>query len=167
MNRLLRSRSVPFAGVLVTVCLSAGLTAAAPTSRAVPVEGPIRGEVVRVIDGDTLEVEAFVWPDHRVTASVRVEGIDTPELRGRCDAEKEMARRARDYVIALLDHHGSTVLLKKVRHDKYAGRVLASVLLPGDIDLAGTLIAEGLARPYDGKTRGSWCEPQDTALNNH
>jgi hypothetical protein len=34
--------------------------------------------------------------------SVRVAGIDTPEIRGHCDAEKQLAIKARDRVLALL-----------------------------------------------------------------
>ncbi len=58
--------------------------------------GPIHAEVVSAYDGDTLTVDAHPWPGVTIRTGVRVNGIDTPEIRGKCDAEKEMAREARD-----------------------------------------------------------------------
>lgn len=47
------------------------------------------GAVVKeAYDGDTLTVEASLWPDLVWTGNVRVLGVDTPEIRGECDQEK-------------------------------------------------------------------------------
>ncbi len=121
--------------------------------RAIP--GPIPATVVKVIDGDTLEVEARIWPDQLVRTAVRLDGIDAPELRGECDGERSLARRARDELAATA---GRDVLLLQVRHDKYGGRVVARVLDLMGRDLGDRLIAAGMARAYDGGARGSWCE---------
>src|SRR5690606_10793304 len=64
--------------------------------------GPVPAEVLRVVDGDTIEVRAHVWLGHEVTTLVRIAGIDTPELRGKCAAERTAARRAADGLAALL-----------------------------------------------------------------
>ena len=48
-------------------------------------------EVVRVVDGDTIEVNAHYWPGHTWRGKVRLRGIDTPELRGKCEIETLMA----------------------------------------------------------------------------
>ncbi len=58
--------------------------------------GPIAADVVRVYDGDTLTVDAHPWPHITVRTSVRVDGIDAPEIRGKCDSEKALAREARE-----------------------------------------------------------------------
>jgi len=64
------------------------------------IPGPIVATVVSVDDGDTLTVNAYPWPGMTIRTAVRVNGVDTPEIRGLCDAEKELAKRARDYVRA-------------------------------------------------------------------
>jgi len=41
--------------------------------------GPVSAKVIRVVDGDTFTVEAYPWPGLEAKASVRVNGVDTPE----------------------------------------------------------------------------------------
>ncbi len=60
------------------------------------IPGPVTADVVSVYDGDTLTVDAHPWPQITVRTSVRVDGIDAPEIRGKCDSEKAMAREARE-----------------------------------------------------------------------
>lgn len=45
------------------------------------------------------------------------------------------------------------VSLIEVRRDKYGGRVVAGVRLADGEDLGARLVADGLARPYDGVRR--------------
>lgn len=116
--------------------------------------GPVRSVVIRTIDGDTLLVRARIWPGHEVTASVRLAGVDAPELRGRCDAESIAARRARSYLAKLIE--GGPVELTDIKPDKYGGRVVARVTSAGR-DLSELLILAGHARPYHGGKRGGWC----------
>ena len=112
--------------------------------------------VTDVYDGDTLTVDAEVWPDIGWTGSVRVRNVDTPEIRGACDQEKRLAIAARDYVRGLLLEE--SVTLTEVDNDLYGGRVLAHVQLKGGESLADLLIGNGYGRPYDGGTRQSWCD---------
>lgn len=111
--------------------------------------GPVSATVVRVVDGDTIAVEARPWPGQIVETLVRVRGVDTPELRSSCGAEKEAANVARDYVVSLLNE-GDRVELRAIAGDKYFGRVVADVDLPDHRDLSKLLIAGGYAVPYDG-----------------
>lgn len=119
--------------------------------------GPVPARVVRVVDGDTIQVAARIWLGQEVTTAVRVIGVDTPELKGKCAAEREKAQAAKAFVEKLLPA-GATVLLVDVRHDKYGDRVLAKVGLKDGAYLADVLIGEGLARPYAGDSRKPWCE---------
>ena len=65
---------VRLAGALTLAC--AVSTAAAASDSRRPVPGPIRAHLVRVLDGDTIEVLARVWPDHYIETRVRLDGID-------------------------------------------------------------------------------------------
>ena len=56
--------------------------------------GPLPARVVSVIDGDTLEVRVHIWLGQNLDTRVRLAGIDAPELKGKCDREKDLARRA-------------------------------------------------------------------------
>jgi endonuclease YncB( thermonuclease family) len=110
--------------------------------------------VLSVYDGDTFTARAKIWPSVEVETSVRVDGVDTPELRGKCPKEVALARAARDRVKELT---AEGVILTRIRHGKYAGRVVARVLLPDGSDLAVLLVKEGFGREYHGGKRESWC----------
>lgn len=114
--------------------------------------------VTAVTDGDTLRVKASPWlPGYTVETSVRVRGIDTPELpsHASCTAEGELGTAAR--AVALLEFLGQPVALIAVAPDKYGDRVLATVQRTDGVDWAGLMLAKGLAHPYDGGTKAPWC----------
>jgi len=121
---------------------------------AVIISGPITAEVVSVYDGDTFTVNSYPWPGMIIRVSVRVNGIDTPEIRGKCLAEKTLAIKARNRAKELLSDE---VYLVDIKRGKYAGRIVADVYLKSGKNLAEVLIKEELGREYDGKKRKSWC----------
>jgi endonuclease YncB( thermonuclease family) len=125
--------------------------------------GPIGAEVVRVIDGDTIEIRAQIWLQLALTSHVRVRGIDTPEMRGECFEEKAMAAAARDRLAELV---GPALRLTNISDDKYFGRVVADVSAGDGTDIGAAMIASGLARPYDGETRGDWCATGSVTVGN-
>jgi endonuclease YncB( thermonuclease family) len=137
----------------VSIPLAVAVIAASPVPEAIP------AQVVRVVDGDTIEVRASIWPGHEVRVLVRLHGIDAPELPGRCRAESDKAEAARQLVGRLT--RGRAVTLYGVRHGKYAGRVVARVVAgrvtAGADDLGEALLAAGLARRYAGGERKGWC----------
>ncbi len=102
----------------------------------------------RVIDGDTA---VMLTADGEKT--VRFKGLDTPEIKGRCDAEKQAARRAKTATERLLKK--GAITLKKPSRDKY-GRVAAFVLVDGR-PIHEALIRAGHGRPYTGGKRQGWC----------
>lgn len=112
-------------------------------------------QVRTVYDGDTFFADIKGWPpvagQH---IGIRVYGIDTPEMRGKCPEEKELARKAKQRAVELL-RAANTVELRNLRRDKYF-RLLAEVYVDGK-NLGDSLIKEGLAVPYYGKTKTSWC----------
>ena len=118
--------------------------------------GPIPAVVTEVVDGDTIGVRARIWLGQDVEIRVRILDIDTPELRGDCEKERSLALAARDQVVK--QALGKQVQMWDIGYGKYAGRVTARITLPDGADLGADLINAGLARPYDGAARGSWCE---------
>lgn len=119
-------------------------------------QGPVAGEVLEVIDGDTLRVRLHIWIGQHLETLVRIDGIDTPEKRGKCASERAKAEQARLALERILQD--GKVTLFDVRHEKYAGRVLAKAADAGGHDIAGQLQAAGLARVYHGGRRLGWCE---------
>jgi len=133
--------------------LLAGISAA---NAAEVIPGPVPARVVRVIDGDTLTVEATIWLGQRLTVNARVRGIDTPELHGACEREKVMAEAARSALARMAE--ARAVRLTNIANGKYAGRVLADIETDDGTDVAAYMLATGLARPYDGRARAGWCD---------
>jgi len=129
---------------------------AAPAGAGEVLRGPYLATVTGVTDGDTLKVRVSLWIDLETVTAVRLRGIDAPEIRGRCDAEKTLAVQAKG---VLSRQTTQTVLLRNVARDKYNGRVEADVItVPDGRDLARTMLASGLARPYGGGGRRGWCD---------
>ena len=120
------------------------------------IAGPVEARVTKVRDGDTVEVEAFIWPMQTVHVAVRLKGIDAPEHRGKCPAEKHAATVATDRLAALIGK--GTVSLYDISGGKYYGRVLARIGTDGEKDLSRTLLKEGLVAPYKGGKRRDWCD---------
>ncbi len=135
------------------IVLGAADMGAAAGAETIP--GPVPAAVIRVIDGDTLEVRARVWVGNDITTLVRLRGVDAPERQGACPAERRLAARARRFVVDLVA--GGPVALRRVGLGKYAGRVVADVALIDGLDLGTALARAGLARPYRGGRRGDWC----------
>lgn len=121
-----------------------------------PIKG---GRVIKVYDADTITIASKLpfdgSPIYRL--SVRLNGIDTPEIKGKgiSDDEKEAAKNARDFVANMVLN--KFVRLENIETEKY-GRILADVYI-GDIHLNKLLLEEKYAVKYDGGTKNkpeSW-----------
>jgi micrococcal nuclease len=147
---------MPFDRAFLVALVGAALLPACPAAAREVLAGPVPARVVDIVDGDTLTVRAHIWLGQEVETRVRLIGIDTPELRGGCDSEREQARAARAALSALVA--GRTVTLRDIEADVYGGRVLARLDPVDGVDVAAALVDGGLARPYDGRTRRApWC----------
>jgi micrococcal nuclease len=105
-------------------------------------------KVIKVYDGDTITVATKLYATDTAVYrfSVRLAGIDTPEIHGATSAEKAAAITSRDLLSNLI--MDKIVLLKNVQFEKY-GRLLADVYL-GDLHLNQYLLDNNCAVPYDG-----------------
>ena len=111
------------------------------------------GYVIKVYDGDTITIATKVHPDNDMMYrfSVRLRGIDCPEMKSSDESERERAKIAQKEMSDLCLNQ--TVQLKNVDLDKY-GRLLADVYLH-DYHLNMHMLNRNLAVPYDGKTKES------------
>lgn len=150
--------SVPIlSGALLfaAACDQPSLPAPVRPPRTDSIEGPVAARVDRIIDGDTIQVQAAIWLGQTITIRVRIDGIDAPEPEGRCAEERRLAALARDYLAQRVDR--APIKLTHIVYDKYGGRVRATVTdAKGDVGAA--LLRAGLARPYHGERRAPWCE---------
>ncbi len=148
----------PVAWVFVICFLTWAILFAAFISSAQSKElfGPYKADVISVYDGDTFRANIHLFPGLSYNRSIRINGIDTPELRAKCPLEKAKALTAKGSLQALLFE--GDVVLAHVHEGKYAGRVVADVFLHDGTNVGGELVSRGLARSYDGKeARASWC----------
>lgn len=109
--------------------------------------------VLRIIDGDTIVVDLPCDIDIVCKAQpLRIAHIDTPEMHGHCAEEKSAARKAKALVEALLPI-GSTIVVSNIQksHEKY-DRLLIEIP-----KVSNALLEKGLARPYEGEKKQSWC----------
>lgn len=141
------SNTVGSLAVVASLFVATVLAPAPPAkARSAALPGPVAAVVERVVDGDTLAVRARIWIGQELSILVRIRGIDTAELRARCDAERRQAVAARAFVDGLV--RGQTVRLTDIDGGKYAGRVLAEVWTAGGDNLGALLLSSGLAEPY-------------------
>jgi endonuclease YncB( thermonuclease family) len=125
-----------------------------------PING---GRVIKVYDGDTITIASKLpfaeSPLYRL--SVRLNGIDTPEIKGKTDDEKQAAKIARDALSGLILN--KFVTLKNIQSEKY-GRILADVYV-NELHLNQWMIQQRYAVSYEGKTKtppSSWLKYQET-----
>ena len=116
--------------------------------------GPYSLIAPTAIDGDTLRAEVPVWPFVNIDASIRVIGVDTPELNVACEKERALAAKA--FTKAWINRN-SPIVIGSVKPDKFSGRYDAIVTGAGGERLSAALIQAGHGRVYNGGARQSWC----------
>lgn len=127
---------------------------------------PHQGEIVsaavwKVYDGDTISVIILHGGVVPMKLSVRVTGVDTPEIKSNSSAEKLAAQLVRDDVSEKLLNQ--IVKCRIDSWDKYGGRVVGEIFFRQLVSsknnsyletaLSEYLLASKLARPYGGDTK--------------
>lgn len=127
------------------------------------------GKVIKVYDGDTITIAAKLPYSngieeqlHKVNSiyditdtvpiyrfNVRLSGIDSPEIKGKSQTERDLAMISRDRLHKQI--FGKIVHLKNISTEKY-GRILADVYLD-DLHINQWMLQEKLAVEYDGGTK--------------
>ena len=116
-------------------------------------------EIVKVVDGDTIDVIIDLGFDLYKKERVRIAGVDTPEKRTRDLKEKELGIDATNWLTEQLDSaiDGEDDLVIRTEIDggfgKY-GRLLGWLYIGEDTEsINERMIREGYAWKYDGGTK--------------
>ena len=109
--------------------------------------------VLKVVDGDTVDVEIDLGFDLTKKERVRLGGIDTPESRTRDLEEKKLGLQAKDYLKSLIMN--ADKLIVRTEKDGKFGRMIGYLYMNPEatVSLNQMLIDEGFAWMYDGGTK--------------
>jgi endonuclease YncB( thermonuclease family) len=107
-----------------------------------------RGKVIKVYDGDTITIASKLpYKSSEIYRfSVRLRGIDSPEIKSTSPVEKELAINSKICLSNVI--LGQIVDLKNVSTEKY-GRILADVYID-NVSVNKWMLENKLAVPYDG-----------------
>jgi len=109
----------------------------------------IVSRVISVYDGDTFRVDIdSLSPIVGKNIAIRLEGVDTPEIRGQCQYENDLALLARDFVRDKL-RNAKEIKLNDIQRGK--------VFIDG-VSLEKELLENELAYRYNGGKKTSWCK---------
>ena len=112
-------------------------------------------KILKIVDGDTIDVDLDLGFDISFTQRVRLAGIDTPESRTTDKYEKTLGLEVKDKLKKAIDA-ATTVVIRTEKPDsteKY-GRILGWIFLDGNpVSINQTLIDEGFAWSYMGETK--------------
>ena len=115
----------------------------------VPFVPPVtRGKVIKVYDGDTITIASKLpyKSSQMYRFSVRLRGIDSPEIKSKSLAEKDLAMNSKMALSNLILE--KNVDLKNISTEKY-GRILADVYID-NVNVNTWMLENKLALPYDG-----------------
>lgn len=112
-------------------------------------------QIVEVYDGDTFKINLPQQiPIFGDKLSIRLAGVDTPEMKGTSDEVKALAKQARELTEKALQG-ADQIELRNPQRGKYF-RIVSEVWIDGE-SLADLLKAKGLAKDYDGEgARPEW-----------
>jgi micrococcal nuclease len=112
-------------------------------------------QVLKVVDGDTIDVIIDLGFDVSFTSRVRLAGIDTPESRTTDAREKILGQEVKEYLKKVLEGATDIVIRteKSDSSEKY-GRILGWLFINRQTDsLNMELVNKGYAWSYDGGTK--------------
>lgn len=102
-----------------------------------------RATIINVVDGDTIDAVVELGFKITTTQRIRLARVDTPEKN------QPRFEEAKKHTAALIG--GKQVKLRTVKMSKW-GYYLGEITIDGK-NISDSLIAAGLAKPYDGGTK--------------
>jgi len=114
--------------------------------------------ITSVYDGDTFRANIADYPPVvGENIGIRINGIDTPEMKGKCNRESALAKFAQEHTEKTL-LSAKVIELRNMKRGKYF-RIVADVYVDG-VNLGEQLVNQGFAVIYDGQSsRRDWCLP--------
>lgn len=107
--------------------------------------------LIKIVDGDTVDVLIDLGFNTTKKERVRLLGIDTPESATKDLAEKKLGLEAKEYIIQWFTKN-TPFRLQTTKDDKY-GRILGVFTGLDGKTLNTRLVDEGYAWAYDGGTK--------------
>lgn len=108
-------------------------------------------EVIKVVDGDTIDVIFDVGFSMFRKERIRLDGIDTPESVTSDGYEKKFGIESKQFLQMWLSKQNK-LRAKTKKDDKY-GRILADIYGDEDICVNKLMVESGFAWEYDGGTK--------------
>lgn len=109
--------------------------------------------IISVYDGDTFKAKINTLPEFLNPFSIRINGIDCPEIRSSNLNEKAHAIIERNRADSILNT-AKQVTLKNTKKGKYF-RLVADVEVDNK-KFDSIMIHNGICRPYNGEKRYKW-----------
>ena len=111
--------------------------------------GPYRCVVERVVDGDTVHCLVSLGLDQYAYRSIRLAGVDSPELFSGPPEERERGRAAKAHLESMAPP-GTKCLLRTEKDRRTFDRYVGSLLLADGTDVASAMVRSGHARWSEG-----------------
>jgi micrococcal nuclease len=111
-----------------------------------------RATVLKVVDGDTIDLDIDLGLRTHVNERIRLDGINTPESNSKVAEERTAAAAATEFLRSLLTDPKVLVKTKKDAQEKF-GRYLGVVTNSAGVNVNEALVAAGHAKPYSGGAR--------------
>jgi len=108
-------------------------------------------ELLRVVDGDTIDVRIDLGFNVWHKCRIRLVGINAPESRTRDKEEKKRGLAAKSWLIDKLESAEDELEMKSYGVGKY-GRVLGEIYI-NEVNINELMVKEGHAVKYDGGKR--------------
>lgn len=104
-------------------------------------------KIIKVVDGDTIDVNIDLGFGITLKQRVRLKGIDSSETRTLDLEEKKKGLEAKEWLKKELSREGEWII-ETTKEDKY-GRILGTLYLVGDpVTVNERMLNEGIAVPF-------------------
>ena len=107
--------------------------------------------VLKVVDGDTLDVSIDLGFSITSIQRIRLSGVDTPETNTKDDMERKLGNDAKSFVSNWVSEQ-KQMTIKTTKDDKY-GRMLGEISGDDGLTINQILLEKGYAWPYDGNAK--------------
>jgi micrococcal nuclease len=107
--------------------------------------------VLKVVDGDTVDVSIDLGFSVTTIQRIRLAGVDTPETNTKDELERTIANEAKQFVVDWVSKQNQ-MIIKTTKDDKY-GRMLGEIFGDDGQTINQLLLEKGYAWAYDGNTK--------------